>query len=111
MSELFLIAHRVRGEATFDIAQRMTCPECDDVGCVECDTLGYWWIIGTSGHRAYPWQFTSLHELRDRDGYLADDFNEMPEGWPDHYRHGPAPKINIKALFKAEPKQHIVRRL
>ena len=42
-SELYLIAHRVRGEPAFDIAQR------SQIG----DEEG--WIIPTSGHRAYPY--------------------------------------------------------
>lgn len=114
MSELFLIAHKVRGEATFDIAERMQCPHCSE-GCVECDALGYWWIIGTSGHRAYPYWNHELDDLSPEamKGGFAAILPKMPPNWPDHYKHGPVPKINIKALFSAtQPaKQHIARRL
>ena len=45
MSQLYLIAHKVRGEPAFDVAQKMLVGE---------ET---YWIIPTSGHRAYPyWQ-------------------------------------------------------
>lgn len=68
MTDLYLIAHKVRGEPAFDIAQQMECPICKGVGCAglhpedayegpscdECEALGYWWIIPTSGHRAHP---------------------------------------------------------
>lgn len=139
MSELYLIAHKVSGEPAFDVAERMTCPECDGdrylsngiiditgddgmVPCAECDGLGYWWIIPTSGHRAHPyWQLP----LDLNEGRLIMDHNpdkltwtifDMPPSLPDHYRHGPAPKVNIKALFKKSdwvpnPEAFIKRRL
>ena len=47
----YLILHKVRGEAAYDIAEKITIG--DEVG----------WIIPTSGHRAYPlenWQLESL---------------------------------------------------
>ena len=47
MTELYLIAHKVRGQPAFDIAER-----CDDMDS-EGDP-GPWWIIPTSGHRAHP---------------------------------------------------------
>ena len=49
MTELFLIAHKVSGEAAFDVATKMTCPECPTEyvscsACAECDGQGFWWI-------------------------------------------------------------------
>lgn len=46
--DLFLIAHKVRGELAFDIATML------EVG----DEV--WWIIPTSGHRAYPATYIHL---------------------------------------------------
>lgn len=127
MTELFLIAHSVRGEAAFDIALKMTCPHCvciDDpdmaYGCFDCEELGYWWIIGTSGHRAFPYWTKSLTNQRffheDTGGSQVGEWPKdiaarMPPGWPDHFKSLPPSKIDIKALFRSEPKQHIARRL
>ena len=44
-AEPFLIAHKVRGQAALDVAEPMI---------VDGET---WWIIPTSGHRAYPYGF------------------------------------------------------
>jgi hypothetical protein len=119
MSELYLIAHKVSGEAAFDVALRMDCPECEhgtrseetDMGweewpCGECDGLGYWWIIPTSGHRAYPYDYKELEwdEL---------SVGQPPEGLQDHYQHGPTPKVDIRALLKSNQPQRptMTRRL
>lgn len=51
---LYLIAHKVRGELAFDVAEPMEMAD------------GLWWIIPTSGHRAYP---VASWDLR----YLYDD--------------------------------------
>lgn len=125
--ELFLIAHKVRGEATFDVATRMSCPICEDFegtnhGCPECDNEGFWWIIPTSGHRAYPywskplddlaWDLPKMEMAYNEFEYKSiDDVPKMPQATPDHYRHGPAPKVDIKSLFRGEPKPHIPRLL
>jgi hypothetical protein len=101
--ELYLVAHKVRGEPAFDVAVQMECPECngncadgrDPNGytCTECDSLGYWWIIPTSGHRAYPyWHKTLAHVSREatfcycesgEDPFVMID--PMPAYLPDHY--------------------------
>lgn len=76
--ELFLIAHKVRGEAAFDVAIQMQ---------VE-DEL--WWIIPTSGHRAYPWAAIPLdhcimpHNAGTRRIHISL-LGEMPSDLPDHY--------------------------
>lgn len=75
MTELYLIAHRCRGEATFDVAERMPCPKCagypfggypedlDGPGCIECDNEGFWWILSTCGYRAYPFWYDLLNDI------------------------------------------------
>lgn len=94
---LFLIAHKVRGEAAFDVAIEM-----------ERESGERWWIIPTSGHRAYPfWSIplTSLHveSLGTVDGHVPD----MPSDLRDHYsasdtfrnRKAP-PSADAEALLK-----------
>lgn len=123
MTELFLIAHKVSGEAAFDVASKMECPVCRDGtlnerGCVECDEEGFWWIIPTSGHRAYPYWSKALDDLHGDivEGWAGMLLRTMPHNIQDHYRHGPAPKVDIKALFKKSewvpnPEAFIKRRL
>ena len=121
MSELFLIAHCVRGEAAFDVAVQMECPLCvtsdyhTTEGCFECDQLGYWWIIPTSGHRAYPYWHCALNLAVDWEMCRINghELPEMPPVWPDHYRNRTAPKLDITSLFRAaQPQQpRIARRL
>lgn len=128
MNELWLIAHKVSGEPAFDVATQMDCPECMDAagtnyGCVECDNLGYWWIIPTSGHRAYPYWAVALNNIDDRHELslecwrdLGNDSEywppEMPSGLQDHYHATPAPRVDIRALFRAwQPRPTIPRRL
>ena len=79
MSDLYLIAHKVRGKPAFDIAEHMTCPCCsthDEItnewvepkGCAQCDDQGHWWIIPTSGHRAFPFWSETLYEFSFSEG-------------------------------------------
>ena len=127
-AQLYLIAHSVRGEAAFDVAIQMECPHCqghsnegrEPYVCFDCDDKGWWWIIPTSGHRAFPYWYIGLDEVPDltclfESAAPIDPRYHVPSGWPDHYRHGPAPTIDIMSLFKAhrkgEPKPHIQRRL
>ena len=79
MTELFLIAHKVRGEPAFDIAERI------QIG----DEEG--WIIPTSGHRAHPyrhWKMDDLYDGSDMDmpqpTYVLDNV-DPPADLPDHY--------------------------
>lgn len=107
MADLFLIAHLVRGEPAFDIAEQMPCPECkgyydidrdEESLCSECDDLGYWWIIPTSGHRAYPFFHCDLpasmaeHPAIGWEIYYANLFPDAEyvrigtlPSLPDHY--------------------------
>jgi hypothetical protein len=82
----YLIIHKVRGQPAFDIACR-----CDDMGTPS--DPGPWWIIPTSGHRAYPFKHWALEDLRDISDYphanpssvkIQDDI--LAEWWPDHYQ-------------------------
>ncbi len=126
MTDLFLIAHKVRGEPAFDIAERMPCPYCSvkvrdciapEVvytathvnGCPECDGDGHWWIVSTSGHRAYPYNW-ALHDFE----ILLPPCEGMPPSLPDHYptRQAKPEKSSGKSLLAALgllPK--VVRRL
>jgi len=117
VSGLFLIAHSVRGEAAFDVATKMECPHCtgrdlnDAHACFDCDSLGYWWIIPTSGHRAFPYDIVEITNLRDLSGNgILDMLETMPSAWPNHYKVNAAPKLDITSLFKAN-RPHIARRL
>ena len=90
MTDLYLIAHKVRGQPAFDIAER-----CDDMDS-EGDP-GPWWIIPTSGHRAHPYWSQHLDQL----GAVKDDVPDlpldmvvppMPSPWPDHYPTAAEPR-------------------
>jgi hypothetical protein len=60
--------------------------------CSACDD-GYWWIIPTSGHRAYPYLTWNLEDLFDgsdinMNGHHPkpwDLIEGCPQDWPDHY--------------------------
>lgn len=81
MDTLFLIAHKVRGEATFDIA---IC--CEDMGTPT--DPGPWWLIPTSGHRAKPYWYCEMQKLGyvlEPDGSVPNLIAPMPADWPDHY--------------------------
>lgn len=109
MSDLYLIAHKVRGQPAFDCAERMECPECQGLGpeyktiapCTECDSLGYWWIVGTSGHRAYPWWDQPIDRLIDWHMVKINghELTPMPDDLPDHYHHTASP-ANVRARLE-----------
>ena len=69
---LYLIAHKVRGAPAFDIAIQM---EVEDE---------VWWIIPTSGHRAYPYYHVELDLLGEEYNHAIRP-GEMPSDLPDHY--------------------------
>lgn len=94
MTNLFFIAHKVRGEPAFDVAEQMQVGE---------ET---WWIIPTSGHRAYPFWTRSLLDVQEG-GFDANEIL-MPEGLRDHYeissdkppttRRAPRPVATLEEL-------------
>jgi hypothetical protein len=68
-NERYLIAHKVRGEVAFDVAEQMW-----------IDKDNFWWIIPTSGHRAYPFWYMELEIAIPM--HLVPP---MPEDLRDHY--------------------------
>lgn len=77
-TDLYLIAHKVRGEPAFDIAERI------QIGAEEG------WIIPTSGHRAYPYGWTRLDALYELDlegpePFLQPSRTICPPDLRDHY--------------------------
>lgn len=88
--EPYLILHRVRGLAAFDIAHQI---EMEDEEC---------WIIPTSGHRAYPYWWIAIKEIPDIECLLQSTPSTMPDDWPDHYTANKAPpeaKLEAKSLL------------
>lgn len=76
MSEHYLILHKVRGEVAFDVAIRH----------------GDWWIVDTSGHRAYPLLWWPLSMLLP----AYEGYQEVPlDSVRDHYaiHEEPRPKL------------------
>lgn len=88
--ELFLILHKVRGQPAFDIAQRLA------IGDEE------WWIIPTSGHRAYPFQYWSVEDLAvvsETNLLLAEVVGILPSSWPDHYSANVTPRPSLREVL------------
>jgi len=74
MNDLFLIAHKVRGERAFDIAIQM------EVG------PEVWWIIPTTGHRAYPYWWVAFNQIDfEMFRISGHELPEMPEELRDFY--------------------------
>lgn len=110
MTEPFLILHKVRGQPAFDIAERIECPECHKLGpefCDGCEGAGFWWIIPTSGHRAYPFAANRLPVQKANGEFFVAlkanvRFGSIPPDWPDHYptkRSPDKPSIPASALL------------
>jgi hypothetical protein len=126
--EPFLILHKVRGEPAFDVAHQMDCPECHDSGwgdgkeCDACEGQGYWWIVSTSGHRAYPvryWALSELADISDINAYNNHNrpyyMDDIPADWPDHYscndRRKPEPAKPSNILRALGLAKEFVRRI
>ena len=78
-----LILHKVRGEPAFDIASQIE---------VDGET---WWIIPTSGHRAYPVEAWPMEELKP---FLMEGYGKIPDvpnDWPDHFQVRKEQKIEL----------------
>lgn len=79
---LYLILHKVRGEAAYDVASKLAV------------NGEIWWIIPTSGHRAYPYRHWNLEDLSDISDINSAGYHDrpasldhtLPDNWPDHYQ-------------------------
>lgn len=71
MDTLYLIVHKVRGEPAVDVAQRVVIGD-EDV-----------WFIPTSGHRAYPYKYRTLHHSFDLEHSVPPSAEW--DALPDHY--------------------------
>jgi hypothetical protein len=100
MDELYLILHKVRGQAAIDVATRIHLSGGD---CI-------WWIP-TSGHRAWPLRWQPLTASLSADSLSADSLSAdslsavQIEGddWerlPDHYAHN-EPRPSLVARLRA----------
>jgi hypothetical protein len=76
MIEQYLILHKVRGQPSYDIAEK----------AVIGDEQG--WVLCTCGHRCYPYRVISK---MDSEPLLSDSF----EDWPEHYPQKAEPKHSI----------------
>jgi hypothetical protein len=76
----YLILHKVRGEPAFDIADQIEGSGTDS-------DPGPWWIIPTSGHRAYPYQYWPMQMMwhHTTNGVYVPTLVDPPADWPDHY--------------------------
>lgn len=125
MTDLFLLAVKSRGQPTFEIGERMACPECDEgngrvkeMYCEECADEGYWWITN-SGYRAHPFRTWNLDDIYDGSDYDAPKpmnmLDTMPDDAPDLFPCNASPKsspFSGKALLaKLGLIQKVVRRL
>lgn len=123
LDDLYLIAHKVRGEAAFDVAIKIVCSKCqghDEDSCTSCEGFGHWWIIPTSGHRAYPWWSIELADLGEDTSWAGEPGFEgmraimidhpMPDSWPDHYA---SPSLNLREpdAIRAEGKSLLAKLL
>jgi hypothetical protein len=83
MDHLFLIAHKVRGEVAYDVAQRILLSSGEAL-----------WLIPTSGHRAYPLRWQRLDESLALE-CSAEELARVP----DHY--SPAQREGSKGRLRA----------
>ena len=112
LMEPYLILHKVRGLPAFDIAIL-----CEDMGTEE--DPGPWWIIPTSGHRAYPSDYVRLDWLQTNMGEYAVEHMASPtEDLPDHCHYdldrtpGPIASLDVASALAAliKPQTPMVRR-
>lgn len=87
MSQPYLILHKVRGAPAFDIAVRAEFEDGEE-----------YWVVSSSGHRAYPTKWWELEYLADGSDYphaIPYEYLDrpFPEGWPDHYSPREAPAV------------------
>lgn len=108
MTEQYLILHKVRGEPSFDCAEKIMIG--DEEG----------WITN-SGYRAYPVWSCKMTELGHYDfnlGYQglseAKEWYPMPADWPDHFEvrsEGPKVQINFSQILSGLSRVKFKRRM
>lgn len=82
--EEYLIAHKCRGELSIDVAVQL-----EGVG-TDSDP-GPWWILKTTGSRAYPFWAMTLDGVyvfnKTTQGFepFMNAVPEVPDGHPDHF--------------------------
>ena len=72
---LYLISHRVRGELAYDVAVRFAIGD-EDV-----------WMVPTSGHRAYPFQWKALAPMLSEMTKSGEDCAKLRDHYPKSARH------------------------
>lgn len=91
MTDLYLILHKVRGEATFDVAHRLMIG--DEEG----------WVLTTCGYRAHPWWSVPLVDIAD--GVIDVECPPMPPDALDCFHcnrpHEAPPATSGRDLLKA----------
>ena len=101
-SEPYLILHKVRGEPAFDVAVQLH---------VKCESdPGPWWVIPTSGHRAYPLRWWRLDDLRDISDINHAGFHDAPthhddedlSSLRDHYAAELTPIVPLNLSFASK---------
>jgi hypothetical protein len=93
-SESYLILHLVRGEPEFAVAVRF-----ERHGEV-------WWVVSSSGHRAWPYKKWPLADLADVSDINYNGFHDrpinfldtIPADWPDHYGGAQVRPSDLDAL-------------
>jgi hypothetical protein len=91
----FLILHKVRGEAEFDIAYKMMFGNEEG------------WLIPTIGHRAYPFMTLPLNDINGFDPSEAIEEAVKDPDWGihrDHYSSNNVLKLTRKNLLNQEEK-------
>lgn len=82
----YLILHKVRGEPSFDCAEKM-------------EVNGETWWITNSGHRAYPITAHNLDFIVEK---CEMGVANIPKDWPDHFEvrgEKVQPKIDIGQML------------
>ena len=72
---LYVIAHKVRNEVAFDVALRFKIGN-EDV-----------WMIPTSGHRAYPFQWKALAPMLGGMTESGEEWATLRDHYPKPARH------------------------
>jgi hypothetical protein len=101
MNDLYLILHKVRGQAAIDVATRILLSGGEEI-----------WFIPTSGHRAYPLKWQPLTESLSVDTIEGEAWNALP----DHYarptqRNQRGPIASLRARLRAALTAWVLREI